>query len=72
LSYHAPDETIRGAFEPFGETTSARVIKDKNSDQSREFGFLGMSVQSQVEKAIKSLKTTTPDFNTKSTAFLTS
>jgi|WetSurSiteA1Bulk_404760.scaffolds.fasta_scaffold322810_2 hypothetical protein len=34
LSHDAPAEIIRGAFEPFGEAPSARVIKDKNSGQS--------------------------------------
>jgi RNA recognition motif-containing protein len=44
FSYDAPDEIIRGAFEPFGEATSARDMKNKDSSQSREFGFAGMSV----------------------------
>jgi len=44
LSYDEPDETIRWAFEPFGGATSARVIKDKDSGQSQEFGFARMPV----------------------------
>ena len=44
LSYGAPDEIIRVAFGPFGEATSARDIKDKDSGQSREFGSAGMAV----------------------------
>ncbi len=44
LSYDAPDEIIRRAFGPFGEATSARDIKNKDSGQSREFGFAGVSV----------------------------
>jgi RNA recognition motif-containing protein len=55
LSYDATDETIKQAFEPFGEVTSARVIKDKYTGQSRGFGFVEMSVQSQAQTAIKSL-----------------
>jgi len=55
LSYEATDETIKQAFEPFGEVTSARVIKDKYTGQSRGFGFVEMSVQSQAQTAIKSL-----------------
>ena len=55
LSYDATDETIKQAFEPFGEITSARVIKDKYTGQSRGFGFVEMSVQSQALTAIKSL-----------------
>jgi RNA recognition motif-containing protein len=55
LSYEATDETIKAAFESFGEITSARIIKDKYTGQSRGFGFVEMSVQSQAETAIKSL-----------------
>jgi len=55
LSYDVTDETIKQAFESFGEVTSARVIKDKYTGQSRGFGFVEMSVQSQAQTAIKSL-----------------
>ena len=55
LSYNVTEETIRQAFESFGQVTSARIIKDKYSGQSRGFGFVEMSVQSQAQTAIKSL-----------------
>jgi len=55
LSYDTTDETIKRAFESFGEVSSARVIKDKYTGQSRGFGFVEMSVQSQAQTAIKSL-----------------
>ena len=55
LSYDATDETIKAAFESFGEVTAARIIKDKYTGQSRGFGFVEMSEQSQAETAIKSL-----------------
>ena len=55
LSYEATDETIKQAFESFGEVTSARVIKDKYTGQSRGFGFVEMPAQSQAQTAIKSL-----------------
>ena len=55
LSQDSTDVTIREAFESFGELTSARVIKDKYSGQSRGFGFVEMPTQSQAQTAIKSL-----------------
>jgi RNA recognition motif-containing protein len=55
LSNDATDETIKQVFESFGEVTSARVIKDKYTGQSRGFGFVEMPVQSQAQTAIKSL-----------------
>ena len=55
LAYDATDETVREAFESFGEVTSARVIKDKYTGQSRGFGFVEMAMQSQAQTAIRSL-----------------
>jgi RNA recognition motif-containing protein len=55
LSSNATDETIRQAFESFGQVTSARVIKDKYTGQSRGFGFVEMLEQAQAQTAIKSL-----------------
>jgi RNA recognition motif-containing protein len=42
LSYEATDISLREAFEAFGQVTTARVIKDKYSGQSRGFGFVEM------------------------------
>ena len=55
LSSDVTDETIRAAFESFGEVASARVIKDKYNGQSRGFAFVEMPAQSQALTAIKSL-----------------
>ncbi len=55
LSPDVKDETLREAFESFGEVTSARVIKDKYSGQSRGFGFVEMPTSSQAQTAIRSL-----------------
>ncbi len=55
LSYDVTDQTLQGTFESFGEVTSARVIKDKYTGQSRGFGFVEMTTQSQGATAIKSL-----------------
>jgi len=55
LSSDVSDENLRQAFESFGQVTSARIIKDKYSGQSRGFGFVEMPAQSQAQTAIKSL-----------------
>ena len=55
LSYDATEETIRQAFESFGRVTSARIVKDKYTGQSRGFGFVEMPAESQAQTAIKSL-----------------
>jgi RNA recognition motif-containing protein len=55
LSYNATEENLRQAFESFGQVTSARIIKDKYTGQSRGFGFVEMLEQAQAQTAIKSL-----------------
>jgi len=55
LSHNTTEENLRQAFEPFGQVTSARIIKDKYSGQSRGFGFVEMPAQSQAQTAIRSL-----------------
>ena len=55
LSYDVTDETIQGTFASFGEVTSAKVIRDKYTGQSRGFGFVEMPEQAQAQTAIKSL-----------------
>lgn len=58
LSYQVSDEDLRAAFETFGEVSSATVIKDKFSDQSKGFGFVEMPRQADAEAAIKALNGT--------------
>jgi RNA recognition motif-containing protein len=43
LSYTTNDTTLRDLFAPFGQVESARVITDRDSGQSKGFGFVEMS-----------------------------
>lgn len=53
LSYEASDDDLRSAFEPFGQVTSARVIKDRETGRSRGFGFVEMPNADEARKAIE-------------------
>jgi RNA recognition motif-containing protein len=55
LSYQVTDEDLRTAFENYGEVSSAKVIKDKFTDQSKGFGFVEMSGQTEAESAIQEM-----------------
>ena len=55
ISHGTTEEALREAFESFGQVTSARIIKDKYSGQSKGFGFVEMVEQAQAQSAIKSL-----------------
>ena len=58
LSYQVSDANLRAAFETFGDVSSATVIKDKFTNQSKGFGFVEMPKQADAEAAIKALNST--------------
>ena len=55
LSFNVQDEDLRSFFTPYGEVTSAKVIMDKMTNQSRGFGFVEMSDDEASRKAIAEL-----------------
>ena len=59
LSFNVQDEDLKGFFEPYGEVTSARIINDKATGQSRGFGFVEMTDEAAARKAIAELNDAT-------------
>ena len=55
LNFHTDEEALRNLFTPFGNVTSAKVINDRESGQSRGFGFVEMDVVAEAQTAMKSL-----------------
>ena len=55
LSYDVSGENLRQAFEPFGQVSSATVVKDKYSGQPRGFGFVEMPDRAEAQAAIQNL-----------------
>jgi len=56
LSFNVQDEDLKEFFTPYGEVTSAKIIMDKATGQSRGFGFVEMSDDTAAKKAIAELK----------------
>ena len=54
LPYTADDTSLRGLFEGFGEVHSARVVSDRDSGQSKGFGFVEMA-DGDAQKAMSAL-----------------
>ncbi len=52
LSRDVTEDDLRAAFEEYGQVSSAAVIKDKFSGESRGFGFVEMAAKEEAEKAI--------------------
>ncbi|MCK4645632.1 MAG: RNA-binding protein [Candidatus Aminicenantes bacterium] len=55
LPREATEEDLRKAFESFGEITSAKIITDRFTGDSRGFGFVEMSNNSEAQAAISGL-----------------
>jgi len=55
LPREATEEDLRKAFEGFGEITSAKIITDRFTGDSRGFGFVEMSNNSEAQAAISGL-----------------
>ncbi len=55
LGFNVQDEDLKQFFTPYGEVTSAKIIMDKMTNQSRGFGFVEMSDDDASKKAITEL-----------------
>lgn len=55
LNYKIQDDTLRELFEEFGEVSSAKVISDRETGQSRGFGFVEMPDENDAMSAIEEL-----------------
>ena len=55
LSYGMTESKLRDMFAEFGEVVSANLITDKMTGQSKGFGFVEMSNNSEADKAMKAL-----------------
>jgi RNA recognition motif-containing protein len=55
LSYNVSEGDLNALFAQYGEVTSANVISDKMTGQSKGFGFVEMAQSSQAQEAIAQL-----------------
>ena len=55
LSYDVSEGDLRQAFAAFGQVSSATIIKDKYSGQSKGFGFVEMPSAEEARSAINQM-----------------
>jgi RNA recognition motif-containing protein len=55
LSFNVKDEDLREFFAPYGEVTSSKIINDRETGNSRGFGFVEMPDDTASKKAIAEL-----------------
>lgn len=55
LNYATTEDTLSNLFAQYGEVVSATVIKDRNTQQSKGFGFIEMADENAADAAIATL-----------------
>jgi RNA recognition motif-containing protein len=55
IPYSVQQEELQELFAKCGEVTSATIVRDKFTNQSRGFGFVEMATEEQAAEAIKQL-----------------
>lgn len=51
LSFDTTDQELEQAFSEFGEVVSASVIRDRDTNRSRGFGFVEFAQEADAQKA---------------------
>jgi RNA recognition motif-containing protein len=64
LSWNTTRETLRAAFEAYGEVADAVVVMDRDTGRSRGFGFVTFTVSDDGSKALAALNGATLDGRT--------
>jgi RNA recognition motif-containing protein len=55
LSFSATEDAVRSLFEPYGAVERVNIITDRDTGQSRGFGFVEMSGNEEADRAIAAL-----------------
>ena len=58
LPYSTTEAQLTDLFSQYGAVTSAKVISDKFTGQSRGFGFVEMATSEEAQRAIEALNGT--------------
>ena len=61
LNFKTKREDLQKAFEQFGEVTSAKIVKDRETGRSKGYGFVEMPDDEAGKKAITALNETELD-----------
>lgn len=64
LNFKTRQEDLAAAFAKFGEVTSAKIVKDRDTGRSKGFGFVEMANDEDANKAIAALNETELDGRT--------
>jgi len=55
LAWHTTDETLRQGFEKYGKIEEAIVVKDRDTNRSRGFGFVRFATDNEADTAMNAM-----------------
>ncbi|AQW86055.1 RNA-binding protein [Campylobacter pinnipediorum subsp. caledonicus] len=55
LSYRMTEAELKEVFTPFGEVKRAKIVKDRDTNRSKGFGFIEMDDDVAAQKAINEI-----------------
>ena len=55
LAYSVSEEQLKALFEDFGDVETSSLVKDRNSGDSKGFGFVEMPAKAEARAAIGAL-----------------
>ncbi|OJD24605.1 hypothetical protein ACJ73_04030 [Blastomyces percursus] len=55
LAWHTTDDTLRAGFEKHGTIEEATVVKDRDTNRSRGFGFVRFSSDAEADAAMNAM-----------------
>lgn len=55
LNFNTRIEVLEAAFAQFGQVTSCKIVKDKDSGKSKGYGFVEMPDDHEANQAIQAL-----------------
>ena len=61
LNFKTRREDLEAAFAKFGQVTSAKIVKDRDTGRSKGFGFVEMANDAEAQAAITALNETELD-----------
>jgi RNA recognition motif-containing protein len=64
LNFKTTQETLEAAFAQFGSVSSAKIVKDRDTNRSKGFGFVEMENDTEANAAIAALNETELDGRT--------
>jgi RNA recognition motif-containing protein len=64
LNFKTRSEELEAAFAKFGQVSSAKIVKDRDTGRSKGFGFVEMPNDAEAQQAITTLNETELDGRT--------